>query len=198
MPSRESSLRNLAKAQAKWRAPRPWRSYQETCVIKRLVWQWFNYPGPQKWTGRTVGRRLGVSHTYVQKLVREFAMEPSKMLRGNWRCEATLDDLSRAQEQSRKERERGWLRTRRLWKVAEFKIGDDVVRAIVPTKAAQQESDLELFNGRAHEGTRITYMKDAVDVCDPLIAVKHAMLLDRQKKTLRPIRIKRRFPYSRW
>lgn len=124
-------------------------------------------------------------------------MEPSKMLGGNLCREATLDDLSRAQEQTRKERARGWLRTLRVWKVAEFKIGDDIVRAVVPTKVAQQMSDLELFNGRAHEATRITYMKNTNDVCDPLIAIRHAMLLNRQVKTFRPIRIKRRYPYSK-
>lgn len=46
-------------------------------MIRRLVWQWLSYPGP-KWSARAVGRRLGVSHTYIQKLVREFAEDPNK------------------------------------------------------------------------------------------------------------------------
>jgi hypothetical protein len=79
MPSREASLHNLEKARAKWRPPRPWRSLQETRVIKRLVWQWFTYRGPGKWSARAVGRRLGVSHTYIQKLVHEFVTDSSKI-----------------------------------------------------------------------------------------------------------------------
>jgi hypothetical protein len=33
MPSHESSMRNLAKARAKWRPPRPWRSSDESRMI---------------------------------------------------------------------------------------------------------------------------------------------------------------------
>jgi hypothetical protein len=74
-----------------------------------------------------------VSHTYIQKLVREFAADPSKTLRQTGRvvrvygmasisadgrmqvpCErrsATFEQLNEAQEMSRKMRERGWLRS---------------------------------------------------------------------------------------
>ena len=48
---------------------------------------------------------------------------------------ASFEHLSRAREETRKERERGWLREPRRWKVAEFKIGDQVLRTVVPTKA---------------------------------------------------------------
>jgi hypothetical protein len=34
MPSRESSLRNLEKARANWRPPRPWRSSEESQMIR--------------------------------------------------------------------------------------------------------------------------------------------------------------------
>lgn len=111
MPSRESSLRNLEKARACWRPPRPWRSRQETRVIRRLVWQWFTFRGSGKWSGRAVGRRLGVSHTYIQKLVREFAIDPSRVQRQQRTYgEATLEQLSCAQERTRKQRARGHLR----------------------------------------------------------------------------------------
>jgi hypothetical protein len=81
VPSRESSLRNLAIARTKWRPPRAWRSLQETRVIKRLVYQWSNTREPGKWSGRAVARWLRVSHTYIQKLVREFAQNPSEIQR---------------------------------------------------------------------------------------------------------------------
>ena len=136
MPSPETSRRNLQKARARWRQPRPWRSYQETRVITRLVWQWFKYQGPRKSSGRAVGRWLGVSHTYIQKLVREFAIDPSNMQREERIYgPATFERLRHAQEETRKEKERGWLRRPRLWKTVEFKVGDNVLRAVVPTKA---------------------------------------------------------------
>ena len=81
---------------------------------------------------RGLARRLGVSHTYIQKLLREFATEPSKMLRqtarpvrgfgmasisANGRMQipyesrsATFEQLNEAQAMSRKMRDRGWLR----------------------------------------------------------------------------------------
>jgi hypothetical protein len=81
---------------------------------------------------REIARRLGVSHTYVQKLVREFATNPGKMsqelgrlvhvpgmvgVSANGRMQipyerrsATFEQLNEAQEISRKMRERGWLR----------------------------------------------------------------------------------------
>lgn len=136
MPSPEASRRNLEKARTRWRAPRPWRSSQETHLIRRLVWQWFMYHGPGKWSGRAVSRQLGVSHTYIQKLVREYAADPSSMLREQRLFgPATLDGLRRAREETQKLRECGWLRRPRLWKTVEFKVGDNVLRAVVPTKA---------------------------------------------------------------
>lgn len=70
MPSRESSLRNLEKARAKWRPPRPWRSSQESQVIRRLVFQWFTCRDRNRQSGRAWARELGISHTWLQKLVR--------------------------------------------------------------------------------------------------------------------------------
>ena len=48
---------------------------------------------------------------------------------------ATFEQLRAAQWETRKSRERGLLRGPRRWKQAEFKIGDNFVRALVPTKA---------------------------------------------------------------
>lgn len=108
MPSPETSRQNLEKAKANWRKPRPWRSNQETRVIKRIVWQWFTNRGPGKWPGRALARRLGGSHTYVQKLIREFRANP----REPWLAcdEATFRNLSEARAITRQERARGHLR----------------------------------------------------------------------------------------
>jgi len=130
MPSPETSRRNLEKARAHWRPPRPWRCPNETRIIRRLAWQWYAEPCC---SGRDIARRLGVSHTYIQKLFREFATDPSEMLKqtcrrvrsyglvsisANGRMQipferrsATFEQLNEAQKMSRKMRERGWLRS---------------------------------------------------------------------------------------
>jgi hypothetical protein len=82
-------------------------------VIRRLVWQWLNYPS-QKWSARAVGRRLGVSHTYIQKLVREFAEDPREAKRMAQSSIATFDELSRAQQETRQQHDLGRLRSRRM------------------------------------------------------------------------------------
>lgn len=138
MPSRESSVRNLEKARAHWQhPPRPWRSDQESRVIRRLVWQWFRYRGPEKSSGRAVGRWLGVSHTYIQKLLREFGTDPSRAL---WQEQthgpATIDDLKRAQAHTWEMKQRGCLRSPPRWRRVEFKVSGCVYRTFVPTKAS--------------------------------------------------------------
>jgi hypothetical protein len=111
MPSYESSMQNLEKAQANWRAPRPWRSSQEAQMIRRFVFQWFTCHDRSRPSGRAWARALGVSHTWLQKLVREFAADPSKM----WRLQAAKGDprfaeLSRGKDCTEQMRERGELR----------------------------------------------------------------------------------------
>ena len=98
------------RSRAKWRPPRPWRSKQESRMIRRFVFQWFICRG-KKPSGRNWTRQLGVSHTWLQKLVRKFTADSSEM----WRLQATNGDpkfaeLTRAQEHSRQMSERGELR----------------------------------------------------------------------------------------
>jgi|SRR5579863_36922 len=109
MPSHESSLRNLAKARAKWRSPRPWRSSQESWMIRRFAFQWFT--GGNKPSGRAWARALGISHTWLQKLVRQFTADPKEM----WRLQAAngdprFEELTRARNYTQLMRERGELR----------------------------------------------------------------------------------------
>jgi hypothetical protein len=110
MPSHEASMRNLAKARAVWRPPRPWRSSDEARMIRRFVFQWLTARG-KKPSGRNWARQLGISHTWLQKLVRKCIADSSEM----WRLQTTrgdprFEDLGRAREYSRQMRERGELR----------------------------------------------------------------------------------------
>jgi hypothetical protein len=75
MPSYESSMRNRAKERAKMSPPRPWRSSDEARMIRRYAFQWYTGRG-QKPSGRAWARKLGISHTWLQKLVRQFQAEP--------------------------------------------------------------------------------------------------------------------------
>jgi len=77
------------------------------------VWQWISYSGP-KWSARAVGLRLGVSHTYIQKLVREFAEDSSEAERMAQSSIATFDELSRAQQETQQQNDLGRLRSRRM------------------------------------------------------------------------------------
>jgi hypothetical protein len=121
MPSYESSMRNLAKANARWRPPRPWRSSQESQMIRRYVFQWLTCRDCRSPSGRSWARQLGVSHTWLQKLVRQFRTDPSEMYREARRCgEPAYAQLTRAREYTRRMREQGELRGSRLAKVADF------------------------------------------------------------------------------
>jgi len=134
MPSRESSLRNLAKARAKWRPPRPWRSRAESRLIRMLTWQWLLNHGP--WcSGRALARWLVVSHTYIQKLARILSRNEDDFLRElRYSDPPTVDALNRAREESKRQRERGLLRTPRRWKRVEFNLGNELIRTVVPAK----------------------------------------------------------------
>ncbi len=122
MPSPQASRRNLERARAVrgpyWRQPRPWRCSEESRLIRLLVWQvWWN---AQKYqirasSGRALARKLGVSHTWVQRLLREVRANPEKLQREvRLRGLATMELLSMAQEKSRELRGRGELRDKAL------------------------------------------------------------------------------------
>jgi hypothetical protein len=134
MPSREASLRNLAKARLGWHPPRPWRSRSESRLIRSFVWYWYLGRGPSC-SGRALARWLGVTHTYVHKLTRTLSRNESDFLREIARHGTpTVESLRRAREESRHQRERGLLRTQRRWKTVEYRIGETVLRDCVPTK----------------------------------------------------------------
>lgn len=121
MPSYESSMRNLEKARAKMRPPRPWRSRDESRMIRRYVFLWCTGRG-QKPSGRAWARKLGISHTWLQKLVRQFQADPSEMYRELRRSgDPSFAQLLRAREYTQVLRDRGEVRpTGRAKQIEDF------------------------------------------------------------------------------
>jgi hypothetical protein len=110
----DASMQNLRKANARRKElgayPRPWRSEEEGLMIRRLVLWWFTCVDSNRPSGRAWARELGVSHTWLQKLVREFRADPSEVRRLQSYGDPTSEQLSRALEYTRQMRECGELR----------------------------------------------------------------------------------------
>jgi len=83
----------------------------ESRMIRRFIYQWYTCRDRNKPSGRAWARALGISYTWLQKLVRQFRVDPTEMQREMLRhCDPILEQLKRAQEYSRRMRERGELR----------------------------------------------------------------------------------------
>lgn len=165
MPSPATSRRNLEKAKKCWRAPLPWRSVQETRLIKALAWRWYRFREPNC-GGRQIARLLGVSHTYIQKLVREFKADVRNIIQQERAYgPATLAQLRCAHEESTRLRERGWLRSsgRRV-----------VLQAAATVPIAPRFQARQLIP------------------VDPEIAVRRSMLLAEEDRKVRPVPFFRR------
>jgi hypothetical protein len=113
MPSYEASMRNLRRARARWRPPRPWRSTEEAQMVRRFVCYWFTCRDRSKPSARAWARQLGISHTWIQKLIRKFEADPNEMRRLQAYGDPKSAELNWAQERSRQMRERGELRLSR-------------------------------------------------------------------------------------
>jgi hypothetical protein len=73
MASYESSMRNLAKARARGRPPRPWRSKDESRMIQRFVFLWLTCRGTRP-SGRSWERDLHIEHVLrLSKATGEFS-----------------------------------------------------------------------------------------------------------------------------
>ena len=108
---------------AKWSL----RFFQILAYVRRFVslfrdffcdiqdhWRKIDHDNRKEPSGRDWARQLGINHTWLQKLVREFTVDPTEMLRLQviYR-DPTLAQLSRAQEYTRQMNERGELRSPR-------------------------------------------------------------------------------------
>lgn len=123
MPSLASALANLELARARHRPWRPWRSPQESRVIRHMAWNWFTCQ-ERGWSGHELARWLGVRWRYIQKLSEEFQRNPARMLReeresGFW--VPTFEDLREAREETRRMAERNQLRPLRRSRWGELK-----------------------------------------------------------------------------
>lgn len=80
-------------------------------MIRRFVWQWLTCRDRNKPSARSWARQLDVSHTWAQKLVKQFQADPNEMQREALRVgDPTVAQLSRARECTRQMSERGELR----------------------------------------------------------------------------------------
>jgi hypothetical protein len=111
----DASMRNLAKAFAspKWHPPRPWRSKEEGRMVRRYVLLWLTCRDASRPSGRNWAKQLGISHTWLQKVVRTLKANPEEMRRLPSQGNATLAQLNRAKECTRQMGERGQLRLSR-------------------------------------------------------------------------------------
>jgi hypothetical protein len=119
----DARMANLAKARRspRYHPPRPWRSSEESRMVRRFVWQWLTCRDRNRPSARSWARQLGVSHTWVQKLVKQLQADPSEMQRETLRGgDPTLAQLTRARENSRQMRARGELRSARRGKWSKF------------------------------------------------------------------------------
>jgi hypothetical protein len=97
---------------------------------------------------------------------------------------------------------RGWVREPCRWRIAEFKVGDEVVRDVVPTKAEERRLGVKTKTNllvpeyvAPHElplwAKGMPYYSTE-SLCDPRIAVKHEM---EEQRGARPFRLR---PRRRW
>jgi hypothetical protein len=78
----DASMENLRKARAseRWHPPRPWRSKEETLMIRRFVLWWYTCRD-SKPSARNWARQLGISHVWLLKVVRRLKEDPDEVRR---------------------------------------------------------------------------------------------------------------------
>jgi hypothetical protein len=87
------------------------------------------------WSAVRVARLLGVSHTWVNKLVKKFEADGEGMRRKMRAfAPANLEKLERAREETRREREMGRLRGPIRWRRVKVTIQGKKMRMAAPTK----------------------------------------------------------------
>lgn len=119
MPSYEASIHNLLKAaySPRYHRPRPWRSKAESEMIRRFAFWWYTCRDAKKPSCRDWARQLGISHTWLQKLVRKFEEDPKEIREIHAAYgDPTIKELEYARERTSEMRKRGEIRPyRRRW-----------------------------------------------------------------------------------
>ena len=99
----------------------------------------FDFAQGKPWAKYRVARFLGVSHTWVNKLVKRFEADPERMRRKMRAfAPASFEKLERAREETRRERERGWLRGPIRWRRVKVTIQGRKQRVVAPTRAGMK------------------------------------------------------------
>jgi len=94
------------------------------------------------WAKLRVARLLGVSHTWVNKLVKRFEADPDRMRRRMAAfAPATLEKLERAREETRRQRELGWLRGLIRMRRMKWTLEGKTQRGIVRTRSERQRRE---------------------------------------------------------
>jgi hypothetical protein len=100
------------------------------------------------WAKYRVARFLGVSHTWVNKLVKRIEADPERMRRKMRAfAPATFEKLERAREETRRERERGWLRGPIRWRRVKVTLEGRKRKVVAATRAEMKRREV-LREGR--------------------------------------------------
>src|SRR5690348_15038287 len=101
------------------------------------------------WSAVRVARLLGVSHTWVNKLVKKFEADAEGMRRKMRAfAPANLEKLERAREETRREREMGRLRGPIRWRRVKVTIQGKKMRMAAPTKEESRRRALRQARGQ--------------------------------------------------
>ena len=89
-------------------------------MIQRFAFLWYTGRGTKP-SGRVWAKKLGIRHTWIQKLVRQIQSDPTEMCRDVQRCgNPTFAEPICAQERTRQMMENGGLRGSRVARIAKF------------------------------------------------------------------------------
>lgn len=127
----------------------------ESRIIEQLVYQWWNSSEPRKWAKYRVAQFLAVSHTWVNKLARRFEADPERFRRRMAAFgPASFEKLEQAREETRRQRERGWLRGPIRWRRVKVMLQGRKRTVVVATRAERRRRE-----GRAAPPLHVLYQE---------------------------------------
>ena len=99
-------------------------------------------PAGRPWAKLRVARFLGVSHTWVNKLVKRIERDPDRMRRrmAAW-APASFEKLERAREETRRQRKFGWIRGPIRMRRVKWTLGGKAQRAVVWTHSEKRRRE---------------------------------------------------------
>jgi hypothetical protein len=114
--------------------------------------QWTGVSGQKKrrpWAKLRVARFLGVSHTWVNKLVKKFEADPERMRRKMRAfAPASIDKLEKAREETHRQRELGWLRGPIRYRRVKVVIQGKRQKVVAATRVEQRRRQAEIESER--------------------------------------------------